>query len=432
MIRRSCSGPSRRDLLQIGVLSTLGLTLADYLRLRAANDTQPAADAVIFIHLQGGPAHLDTLDLKPGAPVAERGEFKPIASKLPGLPVCEHLPKLAQAIDQFTLLRGISHSAGDHGRANQYLFTGNPVSPAVAYPALGSVAIKERPARPDLPGFVAIPTSEMAPGYLGVSYAPFKTNAVPLAGKPFEVRGLALPEGVSVDKIKDRERLLQDLDTKLRQADTGSPLVEGLDRFGRQAQEMILSPRAREAFDISKESPPLTRMFAADEFSQSLLLAGRLVEQGVRFVTINSGGWDTHLDNFTSLKTRLLPPFDAGITALVQALAAKGLLDRTLVVAGGEFGRTPTINKNAGRDHWPRASWMLLAGGGVKAGQLIGGTDQKGHEPDSDTNLKPDDLAASVCHALGIDHHKEYQTRTGRPVYLVPHGKVIRELFGQS
>jgi uncharacterized protein (DUF1501 family) len=150
----------------------------------------------------------------------------------------------------------------------------------------------------------------------------------------------------------------------------------------------------------------------------------------VRFVTINSGAWDTHLDNFTNLKNKLLPPFDAGITALVQALKSRGLLERTLVAAGGEFGRTPTINKNAGRDHWPRASWMLLAGGGVRAGQLIGGTDRKGHEPDSGTNLKPDDLAASICHALGIDHHKEYQTRTGRPVYLVPHGKVIQELFG--
>lgn len=426
-----CTGPTRREALRIGFLGALGLGLGDFLRLRAAEKRKASADAVIFIHLNGGPPHLDTLDMKADAPVEERGEFKPIASKLPGVPVCEHMPKLAAALDRFTLVRGISHSAGAHPQANQYLFTGNRPSPAFVHAAIGSVAGKERPSSPDLPSFVAIPRTEATAGYLGVAHAPFKTGDTPRPGKPYEVRGLALANGLTVDKVKEREALLRDLDTTFRKADAANPLLEGMDRFGKAAQEMILSPRTRTAFDISQETPAITGLFPGDGFGQSLLLAARLVEHGVRFVTVNfEASWDTHLDNFKRLKSELLPPFDAGLPALIEMLRTKGLLDRTLVVATGEFGRTPTINKNAGRDHWPRAMWTLLAGGGVKAGHLIGGTDKLGHGPDSGTNLKPDDLAASICHALGIDPHTEYYTRTGRPVLLVPEGKVIGGLFG--
>ena len=428
---------SRRAALQLGCLGGLGLTLADFLAWSTASgqDTPakkltPTADAVIFLHLQGGPSHLDTLDMKPDGPADEKGEFRPIASKFAGLPVCEHLPKLAAAIDHWTLIRGISHSAGAHPQANQYLFTGNPVSPAVTHPALGSVAIKERPCLAELPGFVAVPSSEMIPGYLGVAFSPFKTGEAPKAGQPFQMRGLGLPQGLTIEKVTRREQLLRDLDTVFRQADANSDVLDGLDRFGRQAQEMILSERTRTAFDTSQEPESISKLFAADAFGQSLLLAVRLVEFGVRFVTVNfEASWDTHGDNFDSLKTKLLPPFDAGITALVAALTTKGLLQRTLVFAGGEFGRTPTINKGAGRDHWPRASWALFTGGGIQAGQLIGGTDSKGHGPDDATHIKPDDLAATIYHALGIDHTQEYQTRTGRPVYLVPHGSVVPKIF---
>jgi uncharacterized protein (DUF1501 family) len=420
----------RREALRVGFLGALGLGLADYLALAENEPRRGTADAVIFIHLQGGPAHLDTLDMKPAAPAEERGEFGTIQSRIPGLLVCEHLPRLAQAIDQFTLVRGISHASGAHPQANQYLFTGNPVSPAVTHPAYGSVALLERPGAHDLPGFVAIPTSEMTPGYLGVAYGAFKTGAVPRAGQPFEVRGLTLGQGVTVESLRNRNVLLRDLDQRMRQADTGSPTLQGLDRFGQQANDMILSARTRDAFDVTRENAAIVRLFANDDAGQSCLLAARLVAYGARFVTINLDGWDTHLDNFNSMKNRLLPPFDAAIAALVQALKDKGLFERTLVVASGEFGRTPTINRNAGRDHWPRAMWTLLAGGGVRGGQLIGGTDSKGHGPDSATNLKPDDLAASIYHALGLDHRKEYHTRSGRPVILVPHGNVIRGLFG--
>lgn len=413
---------SRRDILHIGALGIF----ADALAVHAASPAA-SADAVIFIHLKGGPSHLDTLDMKPTAPAEERGEFTPIASRVAGVPVCEHLPKLAAVLDRFCLVRGISHSAGAHPQADEYLFTGNRPNPAFTHPAVGAVALKERPGRADLPGFVAVPTSEMGPGFLGVEFSPFKTTAVPKPGKPFEVRGLSLPAGLTAEQVRHRDRLLADLDTALRGAEKVNPSVAGLDRFGKTAAEMILSPTAREAFDTGKEPTSIVKLFPPSDLGQSLLLAGRLVEHGCRFVAVNHDGWDTHTENFKGHK-KLLTELDGALPALVEALRAKGRLGRTLVVAAGEFGRTPTINKQAGRDHWPRASWALFAGGGTAPG-LVGGTDAKGHGPDAETKLAPDDLAASVLRALGVDPKTEYHTPTGRPVILVPHGRVIERLF---
>ena len=366
--------------------------------------------------------------MKPEAPVEEQGEFEMIQTSIPGLTACEHLPKLASMIDRFTLIRGITHSAGAHPLANQYLFSGNRPSPAAVYPAFGSVIMKERPVFPDLPGFVAIPNSDMTPGYMGVAYAPLNTTEVPRKGQPFQMRGLSLADGVSIDQVNQRARLLEDLDITFRELESNSEVLEAMDGFSRKAQQMILSPRAREAFDTSNESQAVADMFDRDEFSQSLLLAARLAEHGVRFVTVMHRGWDTHLDNFRRLKGELLPAFDAGITALLRALEAKGILDSTLVVATGEFGRTPTINKNTGRDHWPRSMWTLITGGGVKPGQLIGGTDTKGHGPNDSTDFAPEDLGASIYHALGVNHHKSYHT-LGRPLELVADGEVIEGLF---
>jgi uncharacterized protein (DUF1501 family) len=292
------------------------------------------------------------------------------------------------------------------------------------------VLTKERPSDDDIPSFVAVPNSDANSGFLGVEYAPFKTMTVPQPGKPFEMRGLALAEGMTIERFRKREALRADIDTALRDADAAGDVLAGLDRFGQKAMEMILSPRAREAFDVSKESPAFAKLFAADEFGQSCLLAVRLVERGVRCVSVTHSGWDTHLDNFENLKNKLLPPLDLGAVALVEALKQKGLLERTLVVITGEFGRTPTINGNKGRDHWPRTMWTLATGGGVKAGQLLGGTDVKGHGPDDATHMKPDDLAASIYRALGVDHKIEYHTKTGRPVILVQNGEPITGLFG--
>lgn len=413
----------------MGFVGGIGLTLSDYLRLAAANTLVPTADACIFLHLKGGPSHLDTLDMKPDAPVDEQGEFKRIQTVIPGFEICEHLPKLAKWMDRFTLIRGISHAAGAHPLANEYLFTGNRPSPAVVYPSMGSVAAKELPAPEAIPPFVAVPNSDMSAGFLGVGFGSFKTTSVPKQHQPFEVRGLALPNGMTVEKFRSRESLLRDLDQIFKTTDANSQVLTGLDQFGQKANEMILSDRSRQAFDVHRESPNIVKLFEKDDVSQSLLLAGRLVEHGVRFVTVTHDGWDTHVDNFDNHKNKLLPPLDAGLTGLVEMLELKGLLDRVLIVATGEFGRTPTINKQSGRDHWPQTMWTLMAGGGTKRGFFLGGTDKKGHRPDDQTKLKPDDLAATIYHALGIDSFREYMTPNGRPILLVPEGIVMKELF---
>jgi uncharacterized protein (DUF1501 family) len=430
----SASKHSRRDSVKAGVLGLTGLTLSQFLRAAGADDKSKAkrkkakADSVLFINLAGGPAHLDSLDMKPDGPSETKGEFKPIQSKLADLVVCEHMPKYAEMADQFALIRGISHTSGSHPQGQSYISTGNRPNPAVTYPSLGSIVAKEIPGHKDLPPYIAIPQSEWNAGYMGDAFAPFKTNAVPRPGKPFSVRGISLAEGVSIEKVGRREQLLKDLDQTFREADTDSQLLEALDTFSEQAYSMITSKRTQQAFDVAKEPDSITKQFQSDELGQSLLLATRLIEFGIPFVTVTNQGWDTHLDNFKGHQ-RLLPPFDAGLAAVTTALKEKGLLERTLVVAMGEFGRTPKINQNVGRDHYPRVNWCVMRGAGVKEGHLIGGTDKGGESPTVDTQISPDDIGATILHSLGIDHHTEYYTQTGRPVSLIPDGKVIDELF---
>lgn len=429
MNTRYCDGVKRRDFLRAGAIGSLGLTLPSFLRLAQANEgRKSSADAVLFINLEGGPSHLDTLDMKPEGPSETRGEFKPIQSAIPGLNVCEYMPKFAAVADKFSLLRGISHSAGSHPLGQSYISTGNRPTPALIYPSLGAVATKELPGKSDMPSYIAIPKTEWNAGFMGDAYAPFKTNAVPRPGEPFVVRGISLAEGLTVDRVNRREQLLKKVDRTFREADTNSQLLEALDKFGGQAYSMITSPRAQKAFDVTLEPEPIRERFSADEFNQSLLLACRLIEFGVPFITVSNAGWDTHTDNFAGHK-RLIPPLDVGLSSVIATLAEKGLLERTLVVAMGEFGRTPKINVNTGRDHYPRASWSLFAGGGVQPGQLVGGTDAGGEAPDDDTDITPDDIAATIYHALAIDPLTEYHTNTGRPVMLVPHGSVITRLF---
>ncbi|MEX0818478.1 MAG: DUF1501 domain-containing protein [Pirellulaceae bacterium] len=427
MNSRYCDGTSRRDFLRAGAIS--GLTLPSFLRLAQANEGRKcSADAVLFINLEGGPSHLDTLDMKSDGPTESRGEFSPIQSRIPGLNVCEYMPKFAATADKFTLVRGISHSAGSHPLGQSYISTGNRPTPALIYPSLGAVATKELPSKSDMPSYVAIPKTEWNAGFMGDAYAPFKTNAVPRPGEPFVVRGISLADGLTVDHVNRREQLLKKVDRTFRAADTNSQMLEALDKFGQQAHSMITSPRAQQAFDVTLESQATRARFSDDEFNQSLLLACRLIEFGVPFITVSNAGWDTHTDNFTGHK-RLIPPLDAGLPAVIATLAEKGLLERTLVVTMGEFGRTPKINVNTGRDHHPRANWALFAGGGVKPGQLVGGTDSEGAAPDDGTDISPDDIAATIYHALGIDPRTEYHTNTGRPVMLVPDGRVMTELF---
>ena len=421
---------TRRDTLHVGMCGLTGLTLADGLSVSASDGpVNSSADAVIFLNLAGGPSHLDTLDIKPEAPVETRGEFSSIQTKIPGLQACEFLPQYAAIADQFTLLRGISHTVGDHPQGQAYISTGNRPTPALQYPSLGSVVTKEMPGDPDLPTYMAIPTTEWTAGYMGDAFAPFKTNAIPKPGTPFSVRGITLPSGLSVEKVSRREELLKKVNRTFRDADTNSQLLEALDTFGKQAYSMITSKRTLEAFDVSKEPTAIHQLFDGNDLGQSMLLSVRLIESGVKFITVTNAGWDTHLDNFVGHK-RLIPPLDNAITATLAALKSKGLLHRTLFVIMGEFGRTPKINQNVGRDHYPRANWCLLAGGGVRPGQLIGATDSAGEGPTPDTDIHPDDIAASIYHAMGIDHHTEYFTKTNRPVSLVPNGRVMSQLFG--
>lgn len=424
-----CDGVRRRDFLKAGVVGGIGLSLADYLRLAGAGEVSGGkAKSAIFISLQGGPSHMDTFDLKPNSPKEFRGEFNPIPTNVTGIEISEHLPLLAKCADKYAILRGVSHPIAAHGPGTQYMNTGNRPLPSLEYPGFGAVVTKEFPAQADLPPFVAIPNTPQTAGYLGVEYAAMQTNAVPKLGQPFNVRGISLAGGVTVTDLERRQKLLGDLDTAFRGFESDNQLLSGLDRFSEQAHDIISSTRTRQAFDIGLESPEVAKKFGEGPFGQSCLLAARLVEAGVRFATVSNGGWDTHAQNFKRLKENLLPQLDIAVSALLQHLDAKGLLASTAVFVTGEFGRTPKINPNTGRDHWSRAMFVLLAGGGVRGGQVLGASDANAMGP-LDKAITPEDVAASFYHNLGIDHTKEYHTSIGRPIMVVRDGHVIPELF---
>ncbi|MFK7734673.1 MAG: DUF1501 domain-containing protein [Pirellulaceae bacterium] len=429
---KTCDGFSRRDFLRVGSVSASSFTLASYLRFAEAGELEDSkGKAGIFIDLAGGPSHLDTFDPKPDAPSEIRSKFATIPTNVPGIQVSEHLPKLAQCADKFAILRGVSHTLAAHRLGREYVNTGSKPLPSLEYPGYGAVMTKEYSVDPELPPFVAIPSGEQRSGFLGIQYSPMNTGRAPSVGKPFSVRGITLNNGITVDQIERRQGLLKDLDTTFRSLETSDQLVMGLDRFNQKAFDMITSSKARQAFDISKESPTFSEQFADDSFSQSCLLAIRLVEAGVRFVSLSLGGWDTHQDNFTKLSTNLLPKLDAGLSALYTGLDQRGLLDSTSVMCTGEFGRTPKINTRSaegGRDHYPRCMFMLMAGGGMRGGQIVGESDDTAAGPKHDA-IKPDDAAATFYTSLGIDPNREYHTDTGRPITLVRDGQVISQLF---
>ena len=433
-IHRTCDGLKRRDMLKAGALTVGGLTLPDYLRYGKCRSTRDSGRAkrAIFIELPGGPSHMDTFDLKPNAPEEVRGSFKPIRTNVPGIEISEHLPKLATVADKFAILRGVSHTLAAHNLGREYVNTGSKPIPALEYPSYGSVLAKENPAdRGDIPSQVSVPRSGHGPGFLGIKYAALETNATPSFGKPFSVRGISLGDGIGVDEVTRRQSLLKKLDRRFAHLEENDQLLEGLDQFGDQAYSMITSSRAREAFDISKESESFARQFGEDSFGQSCLLALRLVESGVRLVSLQLGGWDTHTDNWTKLKTQNLPKLDAGLSGLLNGLEQRGMLDSTAVFVTGEFGRTPKINTRSaegGRDHYPRCMFMLMAGGAVRGGQVIGESDDTASGPRHE-GISPDDVAASFYYNLGIDPSMEYDSSTGRPITLVRDGKIIDKLF---
>ena len=428
----NCDGIPRRDFLRIGALAGIGLGLPGYLTLSAhgAVNGNAKAKGAIFVRLGGGPSHMDTFDLKPEAPDTHRGEFKEIPTNVPGIRICEHLPKLAKCADKYVILRGVSHNLAAHELGLQYLGTGNRPGPALRYPSYGAVVARELTAGSELPAFVAIPTEGAdATGYLGVEYGPFETGGTPQPGKPMEVRGLALQNGITLTDVDRHQNMLGRYDRAFGDYAQKDKLLAGMDQFSQRTYTMMRSAKTREAFDLRKEATGITGLFGNDGFSQSCLLATRLIEAGVRFVTVNLGGWDTHTDNFTALKNRLLPTLDAGLSGLFLALHGKGLLESTTVFVTGEFGRTPTINPRGGRDHWPRAMCCLLGGGGIQGGRVIGESDVKGEGP-KDSPIVPDDVAATFYQSLGIDPHKEYRTPSGRPVMIVRDGKPMKDVLG--
>lgn len=432
----TCDGVSRRSFLKAGVLGLTGLTLSDVLRLRAAQKEaggSPADTSVILIWKGGGPSHLDTWDLKPQAPAEYRGDFKPIPTNVPGIQVSEHLPLSAKQMDKFAILRSVTHPDAGHESASHYLLTGyRPTNdiPAQEMPSYGSIVAKERgPRRAGLPAYLAVPnpTRSGAAGYLGVAYNPFSVGGDPNAAN-FSVRNLTLPNGITMSRLENRRRLLQAVDTLKRQVDqTG--LMDGLDAFTRKAFEMVVSPAAQKAFDLKQEKDSLRDQYGRHTFGQSLLLARRLVEAGVTFVTVNSGGWDTHANNFETLKKTRLPQFDTAWAALVQDLHERDMLKNTLVLVWGEFGRTPRINTGAGRDHWPGAMSVVLAGGGLKMGQAIGVTDARAEYP-KERPITPEDVLATLYKVVGIDRNIEYLNDAQRPIKILNSGVPVKELVG--
>ena len=435
MIYRTCDGVARREILRWGALGA-GLSLASYLRIAGAGEVSKSAKAksAIFIHLTGGPSHIDTFDPKPGAASEIRGEFKTIPTNVAGIELSEHLPNLAACQDKFAVVRGVTHNVAAHQLGVEYVNTGTRPLASLEYPGYGAVYVKERegtlPA--DLPPFVAIPDSPQQPGFLGIKYSPFNTGSTPRQGQKYTVRGLSLANGLTVPQVKQRHELLQSLDTTFAGYESDSQLLDGLNQFDQQAYSIITSKTARAAFDVSQESPAFAKPFGDDPFGMSCLLAIRLVEAGVGFVSLSLGGWDTHRDNFTSLREKLLPKFDVGLAALFTGLEKRGLLEETAVFVTGEFGRTPKINSRTaegGRDHYPRCMFMLMAGGGVPGGQVVGESDATASGP-ANEGFSPDDLAATFYTNLGINPTKEYDANTGRPIMLVRNGKAIEALLG--
>lgn len=423
-----CDGIRRRDFLAWGVLGASQLSLSSYLRASSANPAaNGSATSGIFIFLNGGPSHQDTFDLKPEAASEYRGEFKPVSTNVPGLQICEHLPRLAKVADKFTLVRGVTHTLGAHSLGTQYLQTGTRPIASLVHPGFGSVATKEHPSPPDVPSYISVDKPPMGAGFLGVRYAPFRIGKLAGMNRGIRIRGIDLPNGLPLDEFERRNETLEQLDTAFRSLEGNHELVDGLDEFSQRAFSIISSPRMREAFDLNRESPGFKQLFGRDGFSQSCLLAIRLIEAGVRFVTLSLGGWDTHSNNFPTLKNRLLPSLDQGLAGLLNGLDHRGLLKSTAVMVTGEFGRTPKVKDNGGRDHYPRCMAMLMAGGRISGGRVVGASDETASQP-LEKGFSPDDMAATFYENLGIDPKMQYEA-SGRPITLVRNGKTVSELF---
>lgn len=456
----SAFAPSRRALLKVGAAGFTGLNLPTLLRAAskpsAGPTSKPKARHVIFLHQFGGPSHLDTFDMKPNAPDGIRGEFKPIASKVPGIYLTEHLPQFSRVLGRFAQVRSVHHRIKNHNPATYYSLTGH--APPIddirlrdtqeLYPAYGSTVSRFRPVEdPAVPTSVSFPyvlrDGSVTPGqtasFLGKPFDPYFVAGDPNSSS-FRLPELTLPATLPLERLDDRRGLLRMIDGQ-GQSLAWNETARGLDAFYDRALTMLASPKVKQAFDLSKESPKLRDAYGRTTYGQSCLLARRLVESGVRFVTVYysqsigglaGGGWDTHGENFVQLRERLLPNTDRAVPTLIDDLSARGLLDDTLIVWMGEFGRSPRVATTKqfgpnGRDHWPQCYTALFAGGGITPGAIYGSSDRIGAYPSTDP-VTPDDIAATMFWALGLDPETEFYDTLKRPLKIAT-GRPIEAIF---
>ena len=439
----NCAGIGRRDFIQLGVGGILGLGMGDLMNLRAdaaraAGKPNPDNINCILVWLDGGPTHFETFDPKPDAPSDVRGEFKPIPTNVAGVHFCETVPRLARSLDKMAILRSICHKDPNHGGGNHYMMTGAPTpvpvncgSSVSFHPSFGSIVSHIRGVKGGLPSYATLPRKSRSAGphFLGGQHAPFVIDGDPNK-EGYRVRDVVLPKSISEGRANNRLKLRESLDRMLRIVDAtaADPTID-FDSFYQQGIDLISSNDAQAAFDIGRESKEVRDRYGRNDFGQRLLLARRLSEVGVSFVTVYNGGWDHHTKIFQDGFKKKIDRVDLGMSALINDLHERGQLDNTLVLLLGEFGRTPKINKDAGRDHWPHAMSVLVAGAGVPAGQIIGETDVKGYYA-SDRIYSPEDFACSIYTKMGINPKKILHTNTGRPLPIVNGGAPIKELFG--
>jgi len=435
----------RRNYLQLGLAGLAGGSFSDLLALQRASASEVATTTpksnCILIWMDGGPTHLETFDLKPEAPREIRGEFSPIETNVSGMRICEHMPKLAQIADKYSIIRSVCHNQANHGAGNHYMMTGAPPRIPVGcgafvsfHPSLGSVAAYERTAPHGLPSYFSIPSMSRSggPNFLGAKYAPFVVANDP-NNKDFRVRDVELPVDLSQLRFQSRRDLRKLVDRLPRYEDPQiSDPVVAYDENVQQGYDLVMTPDAQKAFDIHDETDAIKDAYGRNSFGQRALLARRLVESGVPFVTLYDGGWDNHSDIFGALKTRL-PTWDQTVATLISDLDQRGLLATTMVIALGEFGRTPKIStlpgqSKPGRDHWANAMSILFAGGGSRGGQVIGATDRQGYAA-TERVLSPENYVSTVYRKLGIDPSKIYYTPSGRPTHLVSDHTPISELM---
>ena len=444
--RRTLRQPDRRSFLKAGVLGAAGLGLADLLRAESRTTTG-RKNSVIILWMRGGPSHIDMWDPKPDAPAEIRGEFVTRPTRVPGITLSDMLPLCGRVMDRWSIVRSLYHHDAGHSSGDQTCFTGYDAGPNPdenAYPSCGPVVSRQLGHQtPGLPAYVMVP--RMVPGtgpaYLGVAHKPFETGADPANRGPFRVPNFDLPRGLTVERLGERRHLLAGFDALRRDLDAGGQL-DALDRFSQKAWDILTSPAARDAFDLDKEPAPVRERYGfmpafdpkapnrcgAPAWSQRVLLARRLVEAGARLVTVDLRWWDTHVKGFESLRLGFLPRFDRAYSALIEDLDQRGLLSSTLVIAWGEFGRTPKVNGDAGRDHYPNVFSAALAGGPVKGGRVVGASDAKGAFPKANPKT-PQDVLATLYRHLGVDAEQQYLNNAGRPVSVLPSGKPIEELL---